>query len=157
MDLYLTEAVEASIRKEYHYVFDGGWYPGLPELRFFNITNRPFYIGETKFQPVEVMHHKMAVFGYRIQNFCYITDANYISDIEKEKLKNVKVLIINALRKETHYSHFNLQQALEIVAKIKPERAYFTHISHHLGLHDEVEKELPNNVFLAFDGLQINM
>lgn len=157
MDLYLTEAVEASIRKEYHYVFDGGWYPGLPELRFFNITNRPFYIGETKFQPVEVMHHKMAVFGYRIQNFCYITDANYISDIEKEKLKNVKVLIINALRKETHMSHFNLTEALALIDEVKPEMAFLTHISHQMGLHADISQELPHNVQLAYDGLKIEL
>lgn len=157
MDLYLTEAVEASLRKEYHYIFDGGWYPGLPEIRFFNIQNRPFYINETKFQPVEVLHHKMPVFGYRINNFCYITDANAISQEEKLKLLGCKVLIINALRKETHLSHFNLEQALAIIDEVKPETAYLTHISHQMGLHAEIEAGLPSNVHLAYDGLSIDL
>jgi phosphoribosyl 1,2-cyclic phosphate phosphodiesterase len=106
--------------------------------------------------PIRALHNKLPVLGFRINDFTYITDANFISEEELEKIKGSKVLVLNALRRETHYSHFNLEQAIEIVNKIKPERAYFTHISHHLGLHEKVEKELPENVFLAYDGLVIN-
>jgi phosphoribosyl 1,2-cyclic phosphate phosphodiesterase len=157
MDLYLTEAVEVSLKKEYHYIFEGGWYPGLPEIRFFNISNRPFYINETKFIPIEVQHYKMPVFGYRINNFTYITDANAISQEEKQKIIGTKVLIINALRQEPHISHFSLQEALQIIDEVKPEMAYLTHISHQMGLHAEVEAGLPANVRLAYDGLAIEV
>ncbi len=153
MDLYLTAQVEKSIRKEYHYVFDGAWYPGLPEMRFMNIQNMPFYIQDVKFTPIEVMHHQLPVFGYRVRNFSYITDANYINDVEKEKMKGTKVLIINALRQTKHLSHFNLEEALAIIAEVKPEMAYLTHMSHQMGKHADIEASLPPNVKLAFDGL----
>jgi phosphoribosyl 1,2-cyclic phosphate phosphodiesterase len=115
-----------------------------------------FVIGDISFVPIRALHNKLPVLGFRINEFTYITDANFICEEELEKIKGSKVLVLNALRRETHYSHFNLEQAIEIVNKIKPERAYFTHISHHLGLHEKVEKELPENVFLAYDGLVIN-
>lgn len=157
MDIYLNAEVEASLRKEYHYVFEHGGYPGLPEMRFFPIENRPFFVDEIKITPVEVMHYKLRVFGFRINNFTYITDANYISDPELEKIKGSEVLIINALRREKHISHFTLDEALEVIKKVAPGKAYLTHMSHQMGAHAEVNLELPGGVELAWDGLQINI
>jgi len=155
MDLYLTHEVEASIRKEYHYIFDGEWYPGLPEIRFFNIQNTQFYIKDVKFTPIEVMHYQLRVLGFRIRNFTYITDANYISDEEKKKILGSKILVINALRQTKHLSHFNLDEALAVIAEVKPEVAYITHLSHQMGKHTNIESKLPENVKLAYDGLSI--
>ncbi len=155
MDIYCTGEVEASLRKEYHYVFDGQWYPGLPQMQFFPISNRPFFIGEVKFLPIEVMHYKMPVFGYRINNFTYITDANFISPEEIEKMRGSEVLVINALRQEKHISHFTLEEALAVIEEVKPAVAYLTHMSHQMGKHAEIELDLPANVHLAWDGLRI--
>lgn len=157
MDIYLTEEVEASIRKEYHYVFEHGGYPGLPQMRLLNIKNSPFYIDEVKFIPIEVMHYNLKVFGFRINNFTYITDANAISETELEKVKGSKVLIINALRREKHISHFSLEEALELIDRIQPEQAWLTHISHQMGTHEAVSEQLPPNVYLAWDGLQLEL
>ncbi|MFN0274843.1 MAG: MBL fold metallo-hydrolase [Chitinophagales bacterium] len=157
MPIYLTEETEFSLRKEFHYVFEEKTYPGLPEMQFFRISNSPFYIQERKFLPVEVSHLNMQVLGLRINNFCYITDANYISPQEKVKMKDCEVLVINALRKEKHISHFNLEEALQIIEEVKPARAYLTHISHQLGKHAEIEKQLPGHVFLAYDGLVLEV
>ena len=103
------------------------------------------------------MHYKLPVLGFRINNFAYITDAKTISDEEKEKIKDLDVLIINALRKEEHISHFNLEQAIEMINELSPKKAYLTHISHHMGLHEEIESSLPENIKLAYDGLQIKL
>lgn len=157
MDIYLTEEVEASIRKEYHYVFEHGGYPGLPQMRLLNIKNSPFYIDEVKFIPIEVMHYNLKVFGFRINNFTYITDANAISETELEKVKGSKVLIINALRREKHISHFSLEEALALIDRIQPEQAWLTHISHQMGTHEAVSEQLPSNVYLAWDGLQLEL
>lgn len=157
MDIYVTDETENSLRKEYHYVFNDVWYPGLPKINFCPITNTPFNISEITFIPIEVMHYKMKVFGYRIEDFTYITDANFISNEEKSKIFGCKVLILNALRKEKHISHFNLEEALQLIEELKPEKAYLTHLSHQMGKHAEVTKELPENVFIAYDGLQIEL
>ncbi|MBC8047482.1 MAG: MBL fold metallo-hydrolase, partial [Fimbriimonadaceae bacterium] len=146
MDIYLTAETEHAVRKEYHYVFEEKVYPGIPEMKLFRFENNPFNIGEVKFIPVEVKHLNMKVYGFRINNFTYITDANFISDIEKEKIKGSEVLVLNALRKTKHISHFNLQEALEVIEEIKPGKTYLTHLSHQMGKHTDVEKELPENV-----------
>ena len=104
-----------------------------------------------------MMHYKLPVFGYRIGDIAYITDANYISDLEKKKLLGLKILIINSLQKENHISHYNLKQSLDIIRELKPKKAYLTHISHHMGSHDEVTKELPKNIFLAYDNLEVHL
>ena len=155
MDIYVTAETENSLRKEYHYVFNDVWYPGLPKINFCPITNTPFNISEITFIPIEVMHYKMKVFGYRIEDFTYITDANFISNEEKSKIFGCKVLILNALRKEKHISHFNLEEALQLIEELKPEKAYLTHLSHQMGKHAEVTKELPENVFIAYDGISM--
>ncbi|MGB0869399.1 MAG: MBL fold metallo-hydrolase [Flavobacteriales bacterium] len=156
--LYVSKRVEVALKREFHYVFELNKYPGIPEVKLVHISKEEtFDIGGKKWIPIEVMHHKLPVLNFRIEDFAYITDANYISDIEFEKLKGVKVLVINALRREKHISHFTLEEALEIIKKLNVEKAYLTHISHQLGLHLEVEKELPPNVVLAYDGLKITV
>lgn len=157
MEVYASARVQEAIRREYAYIFSDFKYPGIPEINLHLIENKSFTIEGVDILPVEVMHYKLEVFGFRIGDFSYITDANYISDIEKEKLKNSKVLVLNALRREPHISHFTLEQAIELVKELKPEKAYFTHISHQLGLHADVQKELPENIELAFDGLKITV
>lgn len=155
MDIYGTDNVHKALKREYFYVFEGKDYPGLPVLNLIEIQNQNFFIDEICFIPIEVMHYKMPVFGFRINNIAYITDAKTISQTEKNKLFNLDVLVLNALRKESHISHFNLEEALEIIAELKPKKAYLTHISHLLGKHSEIQPTLPKNVYLAYDRLSL--
>ena len=157
MPIYATELVVAQLKQEFAYIFSENKYPGVPNVVVHLIENQTFEIENTLITPIEVMHFKLPVFGFRINDFTYITDANFISPEEIEKIKGTKILILNALQRETHISHFTLAEALAMVEVIKPEKAYFTHISHKLGTHADVSKELPNNVFLAYDGLKIEM
>jgi len=157
MEIYASFSVQEAIKREFAYIFSDFKYPGIPEINLHLVENKPFSIQGVEIIPIEVMHYKLPVFGFRIGDISYITDANYISDQEKEKIKNSKILVLNALRREPHISHFTLDQAIELVNELKPEKAYFTHISHQLGLHADVEKELPENIELAFDGLKINI
>jgi phosphoribosyl 1,2-cyclic phosphate phosphodiesterase len=157
MDVYASQRVQDAIRREFAYIFSDFKYPGIPEVEMHLVGKEPFLVSGVEFIPIDVMHHKMPVQGFRSGGFTYITDANHIPDSEKEKIKNSKVLVLNALRKEEHISHFTLQQAIDLVQELKPEMAYFTHISHQLGLHAEVEKELPENIRLAYDGLRIEL
>lgn len=154
MDIYCTPAVEAALKREYHYVFNEHKYPGVPELNIISIGNQPFLLdGVIPVQPIEVMHYKMPVLGFRFGNFAYITDAKTVANEEIEKLQNLEVLIVNALRKEAHISHFNLEEALAFITKVNPKKAYLTHISHLFGTHAEIMRELPENIEVAFDGL----
>lgn len=155
--IYLSEQVESALRQRFHYVFGEKNYPGLPEVTLHRITINPFYIHDIKCIPIQLYHYHLPVFGFRIGDFTYITDANVLPDEEKYKIAGSKVLVINALRKEKHISHFNLEEAIALVKELKPETAYFTHISHQMGLHAEVEKSLPENMHLAFDGLKIEL
>jgi len=156
MPIYATHQVQIGLKKEFHYIFADFKYPGIPKVELNTIHNfKSFELFNKTITPIEVMHYKLPVTAYRIDNFSYVTDANFISDSEKEKLKGTEILVVNALRKEEHISHFTLQQALDLIAEIKPKRAYLTHISHLLGLHDEVSLELPENVSIAYDGLVI--
>jgi phosphoribosyl 1,2-cyclic phosphate phosphodiesterase len=146
------------IKERFGYVFETkNKYPGAPSVSLNNIENKRFLIGGIEVVPIEVLHGKLAIFGYRFDDFAYLTDVKTISEIEMKKLKGLKVLVINALRNEPHSSHLNLSEALEIIDKLKPERTYITHISHKLGFHSEVEKSLPKNVFLAYDELIIEL
>jgi phosphoribosyl 1,2-cyclic phosphate phosphodiesterase len=155
--LYAKKNVIEQLKREFAYAFDENKYPGVPEIDVFEIDNFPFEIQGVKWSPIEVKHYYLDVFGYRIGDFTYITDANAISEIELEKIKGSQVLVINALRKTSHVSHFTLEEALEIIEKIQPNKAYITHISHQMGLHSDVQAELPSNVFLAYDGLEIEI
>lgn len=157
INVYCTEQVEDALRREFHYAFSEKKYPGVPEIILNRITNSPFNINGIDFTPIEVLHFKMKVFGYRIGNFTYITDANFISEEEIEKIFGSEILVLNGLRKEAHPSHFTLNEALALIKRINPKAAYLTHISHQLGLHEKVSQELPPNVHLAFDGLTIEL
>lgn len=157
IDVYLTSEVERSFVKEYHYVFDDQQYPGLPQMNLINMVNEPFYIGRSKWTPIEVYHYKLPVFGFRIGKFCYVTDCNRITEKEKVKMRGLDVLVLNALRKEPHISHFTLDEAIELIGELKPKQAFLTHISHQMGLHALVNQELPEGVELAYDGLRISV
>ena len=157
MNVFATLEVQEQLKREYDYVFAGVYYPGIPEIQLHTIDNNPFKVGETTFIPIEVLHLRLSVFGFRIGNFTYITDANFISDKEMKKIEGTEVLVINALRLQKHVSHFTLEEALQIIKKVHPKQAYLTHISHQLGLHNEVEKILPPNVHCAYDGLTLEI
>jgi phosphoribosyl 1,2-cyclic phosphate phosphodiesterase len=157
VDLYLSEKVENGLRQEFAYVFAEHRYPGIPEVNLNRITNAPFLVSGLQFTPIEIMHLKLPIFGFRIGDFTYITDMKSITAEEKEKVKGSKVLVVNALRREEHVSHITFDEAIAFAEEIKPEKAYFTHISHQLGLHDEVMQELPPYIELAYDGLKIEV
>jgi phosphoribosyl 1,2-cyclic phosphate phosphodiesterase len=158
MEVFCTEAVEIALRREFQYIFSNDRYPGIPSIQINRIENKAFELPNgLTLLPIEVLHYKMPVFGYRIGDFTYITDAKTISETEKQKVKGTKILVVNALHRSEHISHFNLDEALAFIAEIKPETAYLTHISHLFGKHQEIEKELPPNVFLAYDGLTLEI
>ncbi len=159
MPIYAHKRVLEDMQSRFGYVFETvNKYPGAPSVKTIEIVNNePFSIGNKLVIPVDVLHGNLQVFGYRIDDFAYLTDVKTIEDVEIEKLKNLKVLVVNALREEHHFSHFNLQEALDFIALVKPEKAYLTHISHILGFHEEVQKRLPENVFLAYDNLEITL
>jgi phosphoribosyl 1,2-cyclic phosphate phosphodiesterase len=157
MEVFSTERVEQALKREFHYVFSGCDYPGIPKININIISDQPFYINKTEIIPIEVMHHKLSVLGFRINNFAYITDLSFISETEKEKLKNLDVLVLDSLRKKEHVSHFNLEQSLSLINELNPKKSYLTHISHLMGREEDVSKELPENVQLAFDGQKIVM
>ena len=156
MELYMNAITEQAMRRDYHYIFEPHIYPGLPEANL-HCVDDSFEISGLDIVPIHVMHKDLPILGYRLGPLAYITDANYIAPEEMLKLKGVKVLVLNALRKEKHFSHFCLSEALEVIAAVRPERAYLTHISHEMGLHADVSAELPEGVFLAYDGLKINV
>jgi phosphoribosyl 1,2-cyclic phosphate phosphodiesterase len=155
--VYCTERVEGALRREFAYAFEEPEYPGIPEIELVRISEGPFQVASIELMPIAVMHQRMPVLGYRWGGFTYITDANFISEEEKSKIYGSEILVLNALRHDVHPSHYNLEQALRLVEEIQPERAYFTHISHQLGMHREVEATLPTNVFLAYDGLTLEL
>ena len=156
MDVYATERVLDNLRKCYDYIFADHKYPGIPQVQIHTISNEKFDVQGVEVLPVSVMHLKLPVMGFRFRDFVYITDANYISDEEKKKIYGCKTLVLNALRIEKHISHFNLEEAIALAKELNPENVYFTHISHQLGLHSEVEDSLPPNFHLAYDGLQLH-
>lgn len=143
------------IRKEIPYAFQDLKYPGIPKINLNEIGNDPFLIGDIEVQPINVWHYKMPVLGFRFGAFTYITDANQIDETEKEKIRGSEIMVLNALRKEAHISHFTLQEAVEMVQELQVPRGYFTHISHQLGLHTHINADLPNGIALAFDGLKL--
>lgn len=155
MPIYARSSDLNVIKSDFAYAFATDKYPGIPEIELLEIINKPFDINATEIIPIDVLHHKMPVFGFRIGALTYITDANFISDVELEKIAGSKVIVLNALRRKKHLSHFTLEKAVELLLKLKPERAYLTHISHQMGRHVVVEKELPSFIKLAYDGLKI--
>ena len=155
MEIYAEERVQHVLRQEFAYSFAEYKYPGVPELNMHTIDETPFDIDGLKIVPIRAMHLNLPILGFRIGQLAYLTDANSISDEEKEKLRGLDCFVVNGLRIEPHISHFSLKEALELIDEIKPRRAYITHISHLLGFHWQVEKCLPPNVFLSYDGLEV--
>jgi phosphoribosyl 1,2-cyclic phosphate phosphodiesterase len=157
IDVYAEPYVQQALHREYPYIFAKD-YPGVPLINLHTIDEtNAFVINEREWMPIRVMHMNMPVLGFRINNLVYITDANFIDEKELNKCRGVKVLVLNALHHQKHYSHFNLEEALKIVDILQPEQTYFTHISHHMGFIDEINETLPYNVHLAYDGLSIEL
>jgi phosphoribosyl 1,2-cyclic phosphate phosphodiesterase len=155
INLYAQERVFKSLNQRFEYIFDkNNDYPGIPNVDTF-VINENFDLFNKTIIPIEVMHANLPVIGFRIDDFAYITDASFINEENLNKLKGLKVLVLNALKEEKHYSHFSLQEAIEISNILQPEKTYFTHISHLLGFHEDVEANLPENIHLAYDGLEL--
>ena len=159
INVYASQRVISNLSQRFHYIFsDENKYPGAPSVSVHEVdANTPFQLGGKTIMPITVMHNQLPVLGYRVDNFAYLTDVKTIADTELQKLQNLDVLVLNALREEPHESHLNLEEALALVAKINPRQSYFTHISHLLGFHKEVDQKLPKNAFLAHDFLTIHL
>ena len=158
MDVYATEETQQALRREYAYIFENPDYPGIPQIKLHTITgDNPFAVNGIGILPIKVLHYKMEVLGFRIRDFTYITDANYIAPQEMEKIKGSKVLVLNALRHERHVSHYTLSEAIDIAKEIGADKTYFTHISHQLGLHEKIAHTLPHGMYLAYDGLTLDL
>ncbi|MFD0941720.1 MBL fold metallo-hydrolase [Pedobacter boryungensis] len=157
IDIYAVERVQEALKREFSYIFADTKYHGLPQINLHTVTDKPFKVGETTITPIEVLHYKLPVLGYRFKDFTYITDAKTISEESLEKIKGSKYLVINALQKEDHISHFTLKEAITFASKAGAETTYFTHMSHNLGLHADIEKELPSYIKLAYDGLSFEL
>jgi phosphoribosyl 1,2-cyclic phosphate phosphodiesterase len=158
IDVYATEQTQKGLAKEFSYIFDGTNYPGIPQLKIHTIDTDSFWIGDLHFTPIHVLHYKMPVLGFIVNDlFTYITDANFIATEEIQKFIHTPYLVLNALRKETHISHFTLEEAIAISQLTESNQTYFTHISHQLGLHHSINQELPTGIALAYDGLVLNL
>ncbi len=157
IQVFATEETQQALKREYSYIFNYPTYPGIPQIEMNTINaSEPFFVNGIKITPIRVLHYKLEVLGYRIGDFTYITDANFIANEELIKVYGSKTMVLNALRHEEHISHFTLKEAIEVGKKAKTETVYFTHISHQLGLHDSVESQLPKNMHLAYDGLTLH-
>lgn len=156
MEVYANTLTEDAVKREFAYIFADKKYPGIPEINLNTIDTTPFMIGDIPIIPILVWHLKMLVFGFRFGKFTYITDANRIESNEKEKIKGSEMLVVNALRHKTHISHFTLDEAIDLVTELKVPQAYFTHVSHQLGKHADINKELPVGMQLAYDGLTLS-
>tara|TARA_B100000900_G_scaffold75662_1_gene60489 strand:- start:8245 stop:9006 length:762 start_codon:yes stop_codon:yes gene_type:complete len=157
INIYCNNITEKALYNEFPYVFEKVKYPGVPKVNINLFLNKEFYVNGIKIIPIEAMHYKLTVFGFRINNFVYLTDVSEISIKEKQKLFNADLIVLDALRKEKHISHFSLEEALSLLKEVKPKQAVLTHISHYMGLHDEVNKELPDNIKLGFDNQVFNL
>ena len=157
MQIYANQMTIDALIREFAYAFADKKYPGVPNLELNTIGLDPFSIGDIPILPVQVWHLKMPVYGFRFGDFTYITDANRIDEGEKEKIRGSKILVVNALRREKHISHYTLDEAIELVQELGVPEAYFTHISHQLGKHEEIEKRLPEGIHLGYDGLRIEL
>jgi phosphoribosyl 1,2-cyclic phosphate phosphodiesterase len=153
IDIFAEERVQKAVRKEYSYVFAEYQYPGIPKMRLNTINDYSFNVRGIPIVPLRIFHYRLPVYGFRIGNFAYITDANYIPEETKEKIFGVKYLVINALRKEKHISHFSLREAVDFIRQISPRKAYITHISHQMGRYNDISAGLSPEIMLAYDGL----
>ena len=157
MEIFLNQEARTAIERDYRYIFVPHEFPGLPEATLHTVGKTPFQAAGIEVVPIKAMHKDLPILGYRIGPLAYITDANHIAPAEMEKMKGVEVMVINALRRTKHFSHFSLPEALEVINSISPRNAYITHISHEMGLHADVEATLPANVHLAYDNLNITI
>ena len=157
MNVYANALTEEAIRRDFYYAFSDKKYPGTPEIQLHTIGEDPFFIKDIKVEPIQVMHHRMPVLGFRMGDFTYITDANRIDADELAKVRGSKLMVVNALRREPHLSHFTLSEAVTLVQDLGVPEAYFTHISHQLGKYTDVSRELPAGIHLAYDGLQLHV
>ncbi|RDC64185.1 MBL fold metallo-hydrolase [Adhaeribacter pallidiroseus] len=157
MPLYGEPRVLAQIKKEFAYIFTNATYPGVPRVELYPISEAGFVAEGISFQPIRIYHHKLPILGFRVGNLSYITDANFISEESKKIIQGSEIIVLNALRREPHISHFSLEEAIDLLMEFKPKKAYLTHISHLLGLHHEVEAELPDFIRLAYDGLKVGI
>jgi phosphoribosyl 1,2-cyclic phosphate phosphodiesterase len=156
--IYAQKRVLENLSYRFDYIFnEENKYPGAPSVQQNEVTNTPFYLENLEVMPIEVMHGELKILGYKFNNIAYLTDVKSIATEEKEKLKNLDILIVNAIRHKAHHSHLNLEEALELVQELQPKKTFFTHISHYLGFHSEIEKQLPKNVFLAYDELVLEI
>jgi len=155
MPLYGEPRVLAQIKTEFAYIFTNATYPGVPRVELYPISEVAFKAEGIYFQPIRIYHHKLPILGFRVGNLTYITDANFISEESKKIIQGSEIIVLNALRREPHISHFSLDEAVDLLMELKPKKAYLTHISHLLGLHHEVEAELPDFIRLAYDGLKV--
>ncbi|WP_299577887.1 MBL fold metallo-hydrolase [uncultured Sunxiuqinia sp.] len=156
-DIYAEKRVQNSIKRVFDYVFEENKYPGIPQMNLHLVENKPFSLNGIEVIPVRGFHHKLPVFGFRLGAMAYLTDVNRVEPEEQQKLLGLDVLIVNALRFEKHISHFNLEEALELIDRVKPKRAYLTHVSHLMGKHEDVQQQLPGHVSLAYDGLKLEL
>lgn len=157
MPIFATRNVLDQVQREYAYIFSPKKYPGVPQVEQVEITENPFNVNGLAVTPIPVLHYKLPVFGFRMGDFSYITDANHIPDESMKLLEGTEVLVLNALQITPHISHFTLQEAIEVAKKIGAKRTYFTHISHRLGLHDTVDRQIPEGMALAYDGLELTL
>jgi phosphoribosyl 1,2-cyclic phosphate phosphodiesterase len=157
MDVFVSPFHQTELKREYSYAFKKSPYPGVPSFNLVDLTDEPFFIGKTRITPLPVLHMTMEVTGFRIDDFAYITDTNYIPGNILAQLLDCKIIVLNALRKKKHLSHYNLEEAVNVLKFLHPEKAYITHISHLMGFHKEVNTELPDFIELAYDGMEINI
>jgi len=157
MEVYARSNVLAHLQTEFYYAFGGHKYLGAPDINLHEIGNQPFEIEGITITPIEAYHYKLPVFGFRIGDFTYLTDVNFISEVEQQKILGSKVIVLNGLQREFHISHFTFDESVALLKKWQPEKGFLTHISHKLGLHTEVEKELPKWLRLAYDGLRVEI
>ncbi len=157
MQVYANVMTETELKREFFYIFADKKYPGIPKININIINDKPFYVGDISIEPILVYHYKMPVLGFKFNRFTYITDANRIDEAEKAKIKSSDTIVLNALRHEKHISHFTLNEAIELADSLEIPNAYFTHISHQLGRHQDIIKTLPSNRMLAWDGLTLHV
>ncbi|MFM8710579.1 MAG: MBL fold metallo-hydrolase, partial [Sphingomonadales bacterium] len=157
MQVFADSLTEEALRRDFYYAFAESRYPGIPELQLQTITEAPFWVGDIPVQPIQVWHHRMPVLGFRFGQLTYITDANRIEEEELQKIRGSQVLVLNALRKEAHLSHFTLEQAIALIQSLHVPQGYLTHLSHQMGLHAAVCEELPAGITLSYDGLEVEL
>lgn len=156
--VYATQRVQERLKEQYSYIFNSPNYPGIPSIELISIdSDTAFSAAGIQFLPIEAMHGNLPVLGFRIGDFTYVTDANFISPPEMKKMEASKIIVLNALRREKHHSHFSIGESISLVEELKPEQAFFTHISHHLEPHEEINESLPENINIAYDGLVFNL